>query len=80
MTDVFQNGVLTQDVSKGEWVVAEKLTLETDMSELDKNRRESFLEKIEGNQVIITCTDNIENTNSYFVENGICIKNEEKNF
>lgn len=37
MTDVFQNGVLTQDVSKGEWVVAEKLTLETDISELDKN-------------------------------------------
>ncbi|MBP3596043.1 MAG: DNA replication/repair protein RecF [Clostridia bacterium] len=56
------------------------LLLDDFMSELDKNRRESFLEKIEGNQVIITCTDNIENTNSYFVENGICIKNEEKNF
>lgn len=56
------------------------LLLDDFMSELDKNRRESFLEKIEGNQVIITCTDNIENTNSYFVENGSCIKNEEKNF
>lgn len=48
------------------------LLLDDFMSELDSNRRESFLQKIEGNQVIITCTDNIENTNSYFVENGIC--------
>ncbi len=56
------------------------LLLDDFMSELDKNRRESFLEKIEGNQVIITCTDNIENTNSYFVENGVCKKSKEKNF
>lgn len=54
------------------------LLLDDFMSELDKNRRESFLEKIKGNQVIITCTDNIENTNSYFVEYGICKKSEEK--
>jgi len=50
------------------------LLLDDFMSELDINRRESFLQKIEGNQVIITCTDYIENTNSYFVENGICNK------
>ena len=48
------------------------LLLDDFMSELDSNRRESFLRKIEGNQVIITCTDFIENTNTYFVENGVC--------
>ena len=53
------------------------LLLDDFMSELDSNRRESFLEKIDGNQVIITCTDKIENTNSYFVENGYCV-NEKK--
>ncbi len=50
------------------------LLLDDFMSELDSNRRESFLNKIVGNQVIITCTDNIEGTNSYFVENGNCIR------
>ncbi len=50
------------------------LLLDDFMSELDSNRRESFLNKIEGNQVIITCTDKIENTNSFYVENGICEK------
>ena len=50
------------------------LLLDDFMSELDNNRRQSFLEKIDGNQVIITCTDKIENTNSYFVESGVCKK------
>ena len=46
------------------------------MSELDSNRRKRFLESIEGSQVIITCTDNIENINSnvkrIYVEEGKC--------
>ena len=53
------------------------LLLDDFMSELDEKRRESFLENIKGNQVIITCTDRIdlENESSiYYVENGICMK------
>ena len=37
------------------------LILDDFMSELDEKRRKSFIESIEGNQVIITCTDDIEN-------------------
>ncbi len=51
------------------------LLLDDFMSELDEKRRKNFLENIEGNQVIITCTDqiNINNKSSiYFVENGVC--------
>ena len=44
------------------------------MSELDKSRRESFLENIKNTQVIITCTEklDIENLNffEYNVKNG----------
>lgn len=53
------------------------LLLDDFMSELDEKRRNSFLENIQGNQVIITCTDKIslENENSiYFVDNGVCKK------
>ncbi len=53
------------------------LLLDDFMSELDEDRRKSFLENIRGNQVIITCTDKIkiENESStFFVENGICKK------
>ena len=53
------------------------LLLDDYMSELDDKRRKSFLENIKGNQVIITCTDNlkIENEHSvYYVENGKCTK------
>ena len=53
------------------------LLLDDFMSELDESRRKSFLENIKGNQVIITCTDNISIDNvmtTYFVENGICEK------
>lgn len=53
------------------------LLLDDYMSELDENRRNSLLENIKGNQVVITCTDkiNIENESSvFFVENGICQK------
>jgi len=46
------------------------------MSELDSNRRKSFLESIEGCQVIITCTDDIKDINSIvkriYVEEGKC--------
>lgn len=49
------------------------LLLDDFMSELDKKRRKSFLESIEGNQVIITCTDNIDNIDNkvkrIYVEN-----------
>lgn len=54
------------------------LLLDDFMSELDKQRRENFLEKIENIQVIITCTDkiNIENKNNliYNVKNGKVLK------
>lgn len=53
------------------------LLLDDFMSELDSQRRKSFLENISGNQVIITCTDKIdlENESSkFFVEKGICKK------
>lgn len=53
------------------------LLLDDFMSELDENRRKSFLENIKGNQVIITCTDKIELDTDYsefYVEQGICIK------
>lgn len=51
------------------------LLLDDFMSELDEKRRKSFLESIKNSQVIITCTDNIENieeiSNTIYVENGI---------
>ena len=53
------------------------LLLDDYMSELDKKRRKSFLENIEGNQVIITCTDKIDlkkENSIFYVENGMCIK------
>jgi recombinational DNA repair ATPase RecF len=43
------------------------------MSELDENRRTSFLENIEGCQVILTCTDKIDikgNVKTFYVESG----------
>lgn len=49
------------------------LLLDDFMSELDEDRRKSFLESIKGKQVIITCTDKIKienNPKTYFVENG----------
>ena len=59
------------------------LLLDDFMSELDEKRRESFLENINENQVIITCTDkiNIEKNKieTYFVENGICREVKEQN-
>lgn len=43
------------------------------MSELDKERRENFLEDVKDTQVIITCTDKLELKNNnkkiFFVEN-----------
>ena len=52
------------------------LLLDDFMSELDSNRRKSFLENIDGCQVIITCTDDITDINSnvrrLFVEEGKC--------
>lgn len=52
------------------------LLLDDFMSELDSNRRKSFLENIEGCQVIITCTDDIKDINSkvkrIYVEEGKC--------
>ena len=43
------------------------------MSELDKQRRESFLEDVKNTQIIITCTDRLdlknENKQLFFVEN-----------
>lgn len=39
------------------------LLLDDFMSELDEKRRKNFLEHIENTQVIITCTDKIENLN-----------------
>ncbi|MBR3697058.1 MAG: hypothetical protein IKM97_02125 [Clostridia bacterium] len=52
------------------------LLLDDFMSELDSNRRKSFLENIEGCQVIITGTDDIKDLNSDFkriyVDNGSC--------
>ena len=54
------------------------LLLDDFMSELDVQRRNSFLEHIKNTQVIITCTDklNIENLkfNYYKVENGKIMK------
>ena len=37
------------------------LLLDDFMSELDEKRRKNFLEYIENTQVVITCTDKIEN-------------------
>ncbi len=43
------------------------------MSELDKERRENFLEDVKDTQIIITCTDKLEikneNKKLFFVEN-----------
>ena len=50
------------------------LLLDDFMSELDENRRKSFLENLKDCQVIITCTDKIEihkkNIKSFYVEKG----------
>ena len=50
------------------------LLLDDFMSELDENRRKSFLEHIKDTQVIITCTDKLELNNieyeEFKVENG----------
>ena len=44
------------------------------MSELDKIRRQNFLEDVKDTQIIITCTDKLElknkNKKIFFVENG----------
>jgi len=52
------------------------LLLDDFMSELDEERRKSFLESINGNQVIITCTDDIKNLDKdakrIYVERGKC--------
>ena len=49
------------------------LLLDDFMSELDKERREKFLEDIQDNQVIITCTDKLDLKNEkkkiFYVEN-----------
>ena len=42
------------------------LLLDDFMSELDEKRRRNFLENIENKQVIITCTDKIEENNNEF--------------
>jgi len=50
------------------------LLLDDFMSELDKERRENFLEDVTENQIIITCTDKLElkneNKKVFYVENG----------
>lgn len=50
------------------------LLLDDFMSELDKERRENFLEDVKDTQVIITCTDRLElknkNKKIFYVENG----------
>ena len=55
------------------------LLLDDFMSELDEKRRNSFLESIKENQVIITCTDNIENikeiSKSIYIEKGTVFEN-----
>ena len=49
------------------------LLLDDFMSELDKERRENFLEDVKDTQIIITCTDKLElkneNKKIFFVEN-----------
>ena len=53
------------------------LLLDDFMSELDFERRNSLLENIRGNQVIITCTDKLElenNSSIFLVEEGSCKK------
>lgn len=62
------------------------ILLDDFMSELDKNRIQGFLENIENNQVLITCTDSFKINNSsynlYKVTNAkiesICGKNKQK--
>lgn len=58
------------------------LLLDDFMSELDENRRTSFLENLQNNQIIITCTDNIqldkEHIKSFYVENGIVTEERRK--
>jgi DNA replication and repair protein RecF len=55
------------------------LLLDDFMSELDEKRRKSFLESIEGNQVIITCTDDIVNLETdakrIYIDSGQYIRN-----
>lgn len=52
------------------------LLLDDFMSELDKERRENFLEDVKDTQIIITCTDKLEIINEkkkiFFVENRTC--------
>ena len=53
------------------------LLLDDFMSELDEKRRKNFIEYIKDTQVIITCTDKIENLNREYklfnIKNGNCI-------
>ena len=53
------------------------LLLDDFMSELDKERREKFLEDVKDTQIIITCTDKLELENRYkkifYVENRTSI-------
>ena len=53
------------------------LLLDDFMSELDSKRRKKFLENINNTQVIITCTDKIDDLNREYkifnVKKGICI-------
>lgn len=50
------------------------LLLDDFMSELDEKRRKSFLNNLNDNQVIITCTDNVvlekKDIKNFYVENG----------
>ena len=52
------------------------LLLDDFMSELDKERRENFLEDVKDTQIIITCTDKLDLKNEkkkiFFVENRTC--------
>ena len=54
------------------------LLLDDFMSELDKERRESFLEDVKDTQIIITCTDKLELENEckkyFYIENGKVIQ------
>ncbi len=58
------------------------LLLDDFMSELDKERRESFLEDVKNTQIIITCTDKLEllneNKKIFYVENRNCRRKKER--
>ena len=57
------------------------LLLDDFMSELDENRKNSFLENIKNAQVIITCTEKIDTQNleyfSYNISNGEIVEKQE---